>query len=94
MIIGLLEVSLRFYSVHSLKEKRSVISPILHKLRKEFNCAAIESDAQDLHEETVLSIVTVNTNGVELDRTMTIMLSAIFRHSNIEPTVLRRETFQ
>ncbi len=93
MVCGLMEVSLKLYGIKSLKDKRSVVKPLIAKLRSDFNCSVIESDAQDSHEIAVLSIATLNTSGPELDTTLEIMLKAIFHKSNLEPVVTRREVF-
>lgn len=42
-----IKVSGSLSGYRSLKEKRSRIGPILHRLRKEFNCSALESGAGD-----------------------------------------------
>lgn len=88
-----MEVSLKLYGIKSLKDKRSVVKPLIAKLRSDFNCAVIESDAQDSHEIAVLSIATLNTSGPELDTTLEIILKSIFHKSSLEPIVTRREVF-
>lgn len=39
---------------HSLKEKRSVIKPIIHRLRREFNISVSEVDMMDTWKEAIL----------------------------------------
>jgi len=89
--IGLIELSIRLHGVHSLKDKRSVIKPILKKLRDMFNCAAIESDMHDFHEMTVISVVTINTNAIELEKTMTNIAKAVERIGGYDVTVSNKE---
>ncbi len=45
--------------VHSLKEKRSVVRPIVAELLKRFDVAAAETGDQDLHRRAELSLATV-----------------------------------
>jgi uncharacterized protein YlxP (DUF503 family) len=49
MWIGWLEVDLLLGDVHSLKEKRSVVRPLVAELKRRFEVAAAEVDALDLH---------------------------------------------
>jgi len=59
MIIGLLRLRLHLPGCHSLKEKRSVLKKIIHRLRSSHNCAVAETDHQDLWQSAELAIVTV-----------------------------------
>ena len=88
-----MEVTIKLYGVKSLKDKRSIVRPILMKLRNDFNCSAIESDALDSHEVAVICFAILNTSGPELDSTMETMQKAIYNKSGFEPTVTRREVF-
>jgi uncharacterized protein YlxP (DUF503 family) len=45
--------------VHSLKEKRMVIRPVLAELKRKFEVSAAESGAQDLHRRAELSVAVV-----------------------------------
>ena len=91
MPVGLVELSIRLHGVHSLKDKRSIIKPILKRLRDLFNCAAIESDMHDFHEMTVISIVTINTNAIELEKTMCNVVKAVERMGAFDVTESNKE---
>ena len=41
-------------SSHSLKEKRSIIKPIIHRLRREFNISVSEVEMLDVWNEAIL----------------------------------------
>jgi len=45
--------------VHSLKEKRAVVKPIVAELRRRFAVAAAEVGDQDLHRRVQLGVATV-----------------------------------
>lgn len=59
MVIGLLRVRLHLPFVHSLKEKRSVLKRLIHRLRTSHNCAVAETDFQDTWQTAELAMVTV-----------------------------------
>ena len=60
MVIGLLRVRLRLHEAASLKEKRSVLKPLMARLRKDHNVAVAEVDDQDIWRSVVLAIVAVS----------------------------------
>ena len=49
MWIGWLELDLLLGDVHSLKEKRAVVGPIVAELQRRFAVSAAEVGTQDLH---------------------------------------------
>jgi uncharacterized protein YlxP (DUF503 family) len=55
----MLELDLLLGDVHSLKEKRSVVRPVLAELRRRFEVAAAEADNQDLHRRTLIGVAAV-----------------------------------
>ncbi|MCP9272475.1 DUF503 domain-containing protein [Mycolicibacterium arenosum] len=59
MWIGWLEFDLLLGDVHSLKEKRSVIRPVLAELRRKFTISAAETGALDLHRRAGIGIAVV-----------------------------------
>jgi uncharacterized protein YlxP (DUF503 family) len=58
MVTGVLIADLLLGDVHSLKEKRSVIRPILAALRR-FEVSAAETGHLDLHRRAELSVALV-----------------------------------
>ena len=59
MWIGWLEVDLLLGDVHSLKEKRSLVRPLVAELRKRFEVAAAEVDSLDLHRRVGVGVALV-----------------------------------
>ncbi len=49
MWIGWIELDLLLGDVHSLKQKRSVVRPIVAEIRRRFDVSAAEVDHLDLH---------------------------------------------
>lgn len=52
MWIGWIEVDLLLGDVHSLKEKRSTVRPLVAELSRRFDVSAAEVDSLDLHRRT------------------------------------------
>lgn len=59
MWIGWLEFDLLLGDVHSLKEKRSVIRPVLAELRRKFTISAAETDSLDVHRRAGIGVALV-----------------------------------
>lgn len=59
MHILLMEMELHLPNCHSLKEKRSVIKPLLNELRRDYNVSASEVDAHDVWQSAVIAVVCV-----------------------------------
>ena len=62
MAIGLLTIELYLPVTNSLKEKRSVLRPLIARLRKEYNISICEADAQDQLSRAVVEVVCVSGN--------------------------------
>jgi len=56
---GTLTIDLLLGDVHSLKEKRGLVRPVLADLNRRPAVAAAEVDAQDLHRRAVLGVAVV-----------------------------------
>ncbi|MDT5325027.1 MAG: uncharacterized protein QOF25_2179 [Mycobacterium sp.] len=59
MWIGWLEFDLLLGDVHSLKQKRSAIRPVIAELRRKFDVSAAETGDQDLHRRAGLGVAIV-----------------------------------
>lgn len=62
MIIGACSIELRIPGNRSLKEKRSVLKPLLHRLRREFNVSTAEVGYNDMWQTAEVALVTVANN--------------------------------
>jgi uncharacterized protein YlxP (DUF503 family) len=63
MIIGACKLHLYLPGVASLKEKRSIIKPLLNQLRRRFEVAAAEVDHQDVWQTADIAVVAVATES-------------------------------
>ncbi|PZF61252.1 DUF503 domain-containing protein [Curtobacterium sp. MCBD17_034] len=59
MWTGTLEFDLLLGDVHSLKEKRAVVRPIVAELRRRFTVSAAETDHLDLHRRAGVGLAAV-----------------------------------
>lgn len=59
MFVGTIAFDLLLGDVHSLKEKRSIVRPIVAELRRKFTVAAAETGYQDLHRRTEIGVAVV-----------------------------------
>jgi uncharacterized protein YlxP (DUF503 family) len=68
MSIGLLTLHIRLPGCSSLKEKRSRIKPVIHRLHREFNVAAAELDYQDVWQDSLLGCITLSSDAAQNQR--------------------------
>ena len=59
MWLGAIEFDLRLGDVHSLKEKRSLVRPLVADLRHQFQLSAAEVEHLDLHRRTGIGVALV-----------------------------------
>lgn len=66
MWVGWVEFDLRLGDVHSLKEKRSIVRPIVNELRRRFAVSAAETDSLDLYRRAGIggSLVSIDRTHV------------------------------
>ena len=56
MWIGWLEFDLLLGDVRSLKQKRSVVRPVIAELHRRFGVSAAETGSQELHRRAVIGV--------------------------------------
>lgn len=59
MFVGVLAVDVLLGDVHSLKEKRSVVRPIVAELKRRFEVSVAEAGHLDLHRRVLLGVAVV-----------------------------------
>jgi uncharacterized protein YlxP (DUF503 family) len=59
MYTGTLGLDVLLGDVHSLKEKRAVVRPIVAELRRRFEVAAAEAGDLDLHRRALIGVAVV-----------------------------------
>ena len=66
MWVGALEFDLLLGDVHSLKEKRSVVRPLIADERKRFDLSVAEVDHLELHRRAGVGVAAVSPNRAHL----------------------------
>jgi uncharacterized protein YlxP (DUF503 family) len=84
MVIGLLRVRLHLPFTHSLKEKRSILKPLINRLRTNYNCAVAETDLQDMWQSAELALVTVYAEKAQAEKLLTSVEKEFLGHDDME----------
>ena len=63
MFTGTLALDLLLGDVHSLKEKRSVVRPVVAELRRRFEVAAAEAGHVELHRRSLIGVAVVSADA-------------------------------
>ncbi|MFE3169833.1 DUF503 domain-containing protein [Streptomyces sp. NPDC059224] len=66
MYVGTLSFDLLLGDIHSLKEKRSVVRPIVAELQRKFAVCAAEVDHLDLHRRAGIGLAVVSGDAAHL----------------------------
>lgn len=56
MVVGVARIDVRLFDVHSLKQKRSQVKRLLHRLRTSFPLSAAEVGCQNQHQRALLGV--------------------------------------
>lgn len=59
MYVGAVELDVLFGDVHSLKQKRSLVRPVVAELRRRFEVAVAEAGHVDLHRRSLIGVAAV-----------------------------------
>jgi len=59
MFVGALELDVLLGDVHSLKEKRSVVRPVLAEIRRKYEVSAAEAGHLNLHRRALFGVSVV-----------------------------------
>ncbi|WP_156756920.1 DUF503 domain-containing protein [Actinokineospora pegani] len=66
MFVGSLELDLLLGDVHSLKQKRSAVRPVVAELRKRFDVAVSEAGHLELHRRALIGVATVAADAAHV----------------------------
>jgi uncharacterized protein YlxP (DUF503 family) len=59
VFVGTLELDVLLGDVHSLKEKRTLVRPVIAELRRQFEVAVAEVGHLDLHRRAMIGVAVV-----------------------------------
>jgi uncharacterized protein YlxP (DUF503 family) len=66
MWVGALQFDLLLGDVHSLKEKRSLVRPVIAEVRRRFDLSVAEVDHLELHRRAAIGVAAVSPDRAHL----------------------------
>ncbi|NIH84316.1 DUF503 domain-containing protein [Amycolatopsis granulosa] len=63
MYVGALELDVLFGDVQSLKQKRSLVRPLVAEVRRKFEVSVAEAGHLDLHRRALIGVAVVAADG-------------------------------
>lgn len=83
MFTGMVALDVLLGDVHSLKEKRSVVRPIVASLRRTFECAAAEAGHLDLHRRALIGVAVVSAQAAHCEKVLDEAVRLVEAHPEI-----------
>ena len=93
MYVGTCEFDLLLGDVHSLKEKRSVVRPIVGELRRRFDVAAAEAGHLDLHRRALVGVAVVAPDAAHCGEVLDACERLVAGRPEVELLSARRRLF-
>jgi uncharacterized protein YlxP (DUF503 family) len=84
MWIGWIEFDLLLGDVRSLKEKRSVVRPVIAELRRRFEVSAAEVGHLELHRRAAIGVTVVSADSRHAVEVLDRVERAVANHPEIE----------
>lgn len=91
MWIGWLEFDLLLGDVHSLKQKRSVVRPIVAELQRRFSVSAAETGSMDLHRRAGIGVALVAADRAHVVKVLDAAERLVAERPEIELLSARRD---
>lgn len=91
MIVQYAEIDCLIYHAQSLKAKRSVIKPLLLKIRRDYNVSIAEVDYHSLWQRTKFAIVTVSNEKQHAEKVVQDVIKSIESNNDLEITFTHTE---
>ncbi|WP_405984604.1 DUF503 domain-containing protein [Streptomyces sp. NBC_00872] len=93
MYVGTLSFDLLLGDVRSLKEKRSVVRPIVAELQRKFAVSAAETGSQDLHRRAEIGLAVVSGDWRHLTEVLDRCERMVAGHPEVELLSVRRRLY-
>ncbi|MFQ5963129.1 MAG: DUF503 domain-containing protein [Candidatus Scalinduaceae bacterium] len=75
MVIGTLNIRMVIRSSCSLKDKRRIIKSLKDRIRNKFNVSISETDAQDNHKYSIISVAMVGADRQYINSTLSLLIN-------------------
>jgi uncharacterized protein YlxP (DUF503 family) len=90
MVTGSLRIDLLLGDVHSLKDKRGLVRPLVADLRRRFSVSAAEVEHQDLHRRAVIGVAVVADSEGHCGEVLDACEAAFDDHPEVEVLEVHR----
>ena len=70
MYVGVLEFDVLLGDVGSLKQKRSLVKPVIAELRRRFEVAAAEAGQHELHRRSLIGVAVVSPDSAHMHQVL------------------------
>lgn len=90
MWVGSCEFDLLFGDVHSLKEKRSLVRPLVADVRKRFQVSVAEVDHLDLHRRAGIGVAVASPDRAHAAEVLDSVERLVAYHPEVELLSARR----
>ncbi|MBS2532348.1 DUF503 domain-containing protein [Catenulispora sp. NF23] len=90
MFVGTMTLDILLGDVHSLKEKRGIVKPILADLDKRAGVGAAETGHQDLHRRAEIGVAVVAATAARVNEVLDDLEGAVAWRPEIELLSARR----
>src|SRR3954470_2827992 len=91
MFVGTLELDVLLGDVHSLKEKRSIVRPIVAELRRKYDVSAAEAGHLDLHRRALVGVAVVAADRAHCVDVLDACERLVAGHPELELLSARRQ---
>jgi len=93
MWVGALEFDLLLGDVHSLKEKRSLVRPLIADLRRRFDLSVAEVDHLELHRRAGVGVAAVSPDRAHLVDVLDAVERLVAFRTEVELLSVRRTLY-
>ena len=93
MFVGSLAVDVLLGDVHSLKQKRSVVRPVLAELRRKYDVSAAEAGHLDLHRRALLGVAVTAADAGHCRQVLDACERLVVGHPELEVLSARQRLF-
>jgi uncharacterized protein YlxP (DUF503 family) len=90
MWIGWIEFDLLLGDVHSLKEKRSIVRPLVTELRRRFQLSVAEVDSLGLHRRAAIGVSVVSADAAHATRMLDEVEHLVDERPEVQVLSIRR----
>ena len=80
MPVGIIQLHLYLPLVHSLKEKRRVLKPMIHDLQTKFHVSVAEVGKQDIWQNSTLLIALASSSPIKIEQSNQRLLEFVESH--------------